>query len=96
MEPQGEQEERRELGDEQRSRSSESETVPLVGAGATAASEVRLCGASAAAAPSPVPSVCSQGQVCASAPGLHVCWMAGTPASVCPGTVRDAQALIGP
>lgn len=29
--------------------------------------------------------------VCPQPQGLHACWMAGTPASVCPGTVRDAR-----
>ena len=68
MEPQGKEEERRELGDKQRPWSSGSRTVPRWGQALTAASGLRRCGPSAATTPSLVPSVCNQGQVCALSP----------------------------
>ena len=103
MEPQGEEEERRELGDKQRPCSSGSGTVPLWGRALTAASGVRLCGLSAATAPSPVPSVCNQGQVCALNPrgstlagwqALQLLFALGL--SGTPGTHRSPKLLRGP
>lgn len=96
MEPQVEEEGRREIRDKQRPWSNRHRAVPRWGRALVAAPGIRLCGRPAATVPSPVPLLCSQGQVCALSPGAP-CLLNGRHSSLhlfwdCQGR----QALIGP